>query len=58
MTHAWEQGRSYYVDALRDYSKNDGDMYVHCKYGAERTGKPVFTSYDDNAHCSEFGTAE
>ena len=49
-----EQGRSYYVDALRDYSKTDGDMYVHCKYGAERTGKPVYTSYDDNAHCKKF----
>ena len=50
------QGRTYYINALRDFSKNDGDMYVHCKYGAERTGKPVFTSYDDNAHCTKFET--
>ena len=49
-----EQGRTYYINALRDYSKNDGDMYVHCKYGAARDGKPVFTSYDDNAHCKRF----
>ena len=51
-----EQGRSYYINALRDYSKNDGDQYVHCKYGASRDGKPVFTSYDDNAHCKSFET--
>lgn len=49
-----EQGRSYYINALRDYSKSDGDSYVHCKYGASRHGKPVFTSYDDNAHCKSF----
>ena len=48
-----EQGRTYYINSLRDYSKTDGDMYVHCKYGVDRTGKPVFEAYDDNVHCRE-----
>lgn len=48
------QGRTYYIKALRDFSKADGEMYVHCKYGASREGKPCFTSYDDNAHCQRF----
>lgn len=46
-----EQGRTYYINALRDYSPADADRYVHCKYGASRDGKPVFVSYNDNAHC-------
>lgn len=49
-----EQGRTYYINALRDYKKSDADMYVHCKYGASRSGKPVYESYDDNAHCKTF----
>ena len=49
-----EQGRTYYINALRDYKKSDADMFVHCKYGASRTGKPVYESYDDNAHCKPF----
>jgi len=49
-----EQGRTYYISALRDYNKNDADMYVHCKYGVSRVGKPVYESYDDNAHCKSF----
>lgn len=48
------QGRTYYEKLIRDYSPNDADMYVHCKYGASRTGKPVFASYNDNAHIREF----
>ena len=28
-------------------------MYVHSKYGVDRTGKPVFEAYDDNVHCVE-----
>ena len=49
------QGRTYYEKLLRDYSPDDADMYVHCKYGASRAGKPVFKSYNDNAHIREFG---
>ncbi|MEY4760636.1 MAG: hypothetical protein RLZZ200_492 [Pseudomonadota bacterium] len=49
-----EQGRQYYINALRDYSPDDADMYVHCKYGASRDGKPVYVSYNDNAHCKTF----
>lgn len=48
------QGRTYYINALRDYNKSDADMFVHCKYGASKTGKPVYESYDDNAHCKSF----
>ena len=49
-----EQGRTYYLNAVRDYSKDDADMYVHCKYGVSRDGKPVYQSYNDNAHCRVF----
>ncbi len=49
-----EQGRTYYINALRDYNVNDANMYVHSKYGASRDGKPVYVSYDDNAHCKAF----
>lgn len=48
-----EQGRTYYINALRDYNKTDGAMYVHSQYGMDRTGKPVFEAYDDNLHCRE-----
>jgi hypothetical protein len=48
------QGRKYYINALRDFNKVDGDMFVHCKYGVSRDGKPVFVSYDDNVHCKTF----
>lgn len=46
-----EQGRQYYIDALRDFSAAEADMYVHCKYGVSRDGKPVFDAYSDSAHC-------
>lgn len=49
-----DQGRTYYIAALGDYSKADADMFVHCKYGVSRSGKPVYESYDDNAHCKIF----
>jgi hypothetical protein len=49
-----EQGRTYYINALRDYSVDDANMFVHCKYGASRSGKPVHPSYDDNVHCQPF----
>lgn len=46
-----EQGRQYYLKALRDYSADEADMYVHCKYGVSRDGKPVYDAYNDSAHC-------
>lgn len=49
-----EQGRTYYINALRDYSVDDANMFVHCKYGSSRSGKPVYPSYDDNTHCKAF----
>ena len=49
-----EQGRTYYIAALGDYSKADADMFVHCKYGVSRSGKPVYESYNDNTHCRKF----
>lgn len=45
-----EQGREYYRRLLRGFNKLEGDMYVHCRYGVSRDGKPCFTSYDDNVH--------
>lgn len=53
-----EQGRTYYINALRDYKPSDAAMFVHCKYGASRSGKPVYESYDDNAHCRTFELAQ
>jgi hypothetical protein len=46
-----EQGRTYYTKALRDYTADEAEMYVHCKYGASRDGKPVFYAYNDSTHC-------
>lgn len=51
-----EQGRTYYINAIRDYSKEEADMYVHCKYGASRAGQPCYPSYNDNTHCKTFET--
>ena len=47
------QGRTYYEKLLRDYAPDDANMYVHCQYGASRSGKPVFASYNDNTHIRE-----
>lgn len=48
------QGRKYYEKLLDTYKQHDADTLVHSKYGASRSGKPVFPSYDDNAHCKVF----
>ena len=48
------QGRTYYTRLLDTYKQHEADMYVHSKYGVSRAGKPVFPSYDDNAHCKPF----
>lgn len=49
-----EQGRTYYVMALQDYSKDDANVYVHAKWGTVRTGKPIYTDYVDHIHCRTF----
>lgn len=49
-----EQGRTYYLRLLDTYKKHEADMYVASKYGASRSGKPVYESYDDNTHCRVF----
>lgn len=46
-----EQGRTYYLNALRDFSTFEADMYVNCKYGMSRDGRPCFDAYSDSAHC-------
>lgn len=50
-TRRREQGRTYYVNALKDMSKEDADVYVHAKWGTVRTGKPIYTNYSDHIHC-------
>lgn len=47
-------GRIYYTRLLDTYKQHEADMYVHSKYGVSRAGKPVFPSYDDNAHIKVF----
>lgn len=49
-----EQGRQYYVRALQDYSEEDARVYVHAKRGLTRSGKPIYTSYNDTVHCHPF----
>jgi hypothetical protein len=51
-------GRIYYERLLDTYKKHEADMYVHSKYGVSRAGKPVYASYDDNAHCKLFELAK
>jgi hypothetical protein len=43
-------GVDYYVRALRDYSPADADVYVHAKWGASRSGKPIYTDFNDSVH--------
>lgn len=49
-----EQGRTYYVNALADYSAEDAHVYVHARRGRTRSGKPIYTSYRDTVHCRAF----
>ena len=48
-----EQGRTYYINALRDYTPDEAAMYVHSRYGSSRTGQPCYVSYNDNTHCAQ-----
>jgi hypothetical protein len=45
---------NYYEDAVKDYSKEDSDVYVHARYGRTKSGKPIYTDYVDSMHCREF----
>ncbi|MET0659130.1 MAG: terminase family protein [Steroidobacteraceae bacterium] len=44
----------YYENALKDYSKEDADVYVHAKYGRTKSGKPIYIDYVDSIHCKPF----
>lgn len=48
-----EQGRQYYIKALRDFTPDEAAQYVHCKYGMSRDGKPVLYAYNDSTHCGK-----
>jgi hypothetical protein len=52
--HRRALGKIYYERLLDTYKQHEADMYVHSKYGVSRAGKPVFPSYDDNAHIQVF----
>ena len=45
---------NYYEDAVKDYSREDADVYVHGKYGRTKSGKPIYTDYVDSVHCGRF----
>lgn len=49
-----EQGRNYYVNALKGMSKEAAEIYVHARRGASRQGKPIYTDFNDRLHCREF----
>lgn len=49
-----EQGRTYYIKALQDYSPEDARVYVHAQRGRTRDGKPIYSDYVDHVHCRPF----
>jgi len=49
-----DQGRTYYIKALQDYSTEDAHVYVHAQRGRTRSGKPIYTEYNDRLHCRPF----
>lgn len=44
----------YYEDALKDYSPEDASVYVHAEWGRTRSGKPIYSDYNDTVHCRPF----
>ena len=48
------QGRTYYEKAIIDYTPEDARVYVHAQRGRTRTGKPIYTDYNDLIHCKAF----
>jgi hypothetical protein len=49
-----EQGRSYYIKAVQDYSPEDARVYVHAQRGITKHGKPIYSDYRDGVHCKAF----
>jgi hypothetical protein len=49
-----EQGRTYYVKLLDDYTRDDAEVYVHAKRARTKSGKPIYTEYRDSVHCVAF----
>lgn len=49
-----DQGRTYYTNAIADYTKEDADIYVHAKRGRSRAGKPIYTDYNERIHRQHF----
>ena len=49
-----DQGRNYYRKALIDYSADDARVYVHAKRGITRSGKPIYTEFNDRIHVKQF----
>lgn len=48
------QGRKYYEKLLVDFSKEDADIYVHALRAPTRTGKPIYTEFNERLHCNPF----
>jgi hypothetical protein len=49
-----KQGRTYYEDGVRGFTKEEADVYLRAKWGAIRRGKPIYTAYNDAVHCKPF----
>ena len=49
-----EQGREYYRKLLVDMNAEDARVYVHAQRGVTRSGKPIYTEYNDRVHCKPF----
>lgn len=47
-------GRQYYRRLLNDYTAEEARVYVHAQRGRTRTGKPIYTEYNDLTHCRPF----
>lgn len=48
------QGRTYYTNALKDYSPEDAHVFVHANRGRTRAGKPIYSDYSERIHRRAF----
>lgn len=46
--------KDYYTKGLRDFSKEDAQVYIHAEWGRTRAGKPIYSEYVDSTHCKPF----